>query len=119
MAARPEEPDRDQPHLAGALAEAHQTKSFKLSPNPQFIDKVRDIVGLYLNPPETAVVLCVDEKSQIQALDRSAPVLPLLPGVPESPPRFSMRLPCDRLSPPSEEARRSHRRPGAQGERTQ
>jgi transposase len=60
----------------------HQTESFKLSPDPQFIDTVRDIVGLYLNPPEAAVVLCVDEKSQIQALDRSAPVLPLLPGVP-------------------------------------
>ena len=61
----------------------HQTEAFKLSPDPQFIDKVRDIVGLYLNPPEAAVVLCVDEKSQIQALDRSAPVLPLMPGVPE------------------------------------
>lgn len=61
----------------------HQTESFKLSPDPQFIDKVRDIVALYLNPPEAAVVLCVDEKSQIQALDRTAPVLPLLPGVPE------------------------------------
>ena len=61
----------------------HQTESFKLSPDPQFIDKVRDIVGLYLNPPEAAVVLCVDEKSQIQALDRTAPVLPLMPGVPE------------------------------------
>ena len=61
----------------------HQTEAFKLSPDPQFIDKVRDIVGLYLNPPDTAVVLCVDEKSQIQALDRTAPVLPLLPGVPE------------------------------------
>lgn len=61
----------------------HLTESFKLSPDPQFIDKVRDIVGLYLNPPEAAVVLCVDEKSQIQALDRTAPVLPLLPGVPE------------------------------------
>jgi transposase len=60
----------------------HQTETFKLSPDPQFIDKVRDIVGLYLNPPEAAVVLCVDEKSQIQALDRSAPVLPLMPGVP-------------------------------------
>src|ERR1051325_8599716 len=60
----------------------HRTETFKLSPDPQFIDKVRDIVGLYLNPPEAAVVLCVDEKSQIQALDRSAPVLPLLPGVP-------------------------------------
>jgi transposase len=61
----------------------HLSESFKLSPDPQFIDKVRDIVGLYLNPPDAAVVLCVDEKSQIQALDRSAPVLPLLPGTPE------------------------------------
>ena len=60
----------------------HQSEAFELSPDPQFIDKVRDIVGLYLNPPEAAVVLCVDEKSQIQALDRSAPVLPLMPGVP-------------------------------------
>jgi transposase len=61
----------------------HQTETFKLSPDPQFIDKVRDIVGLYLNPPDAAVVLCVDEKSQIQALDRSAPMLPLMPGVPQ------------------------------------
>lgn len=61
----------------------HRTEHFKLSPDPQFIDKVRDIVGLYLSPPEAAVVLCVDEKSQVQALDRSAPVLPLMPGVPE------------------------------------
>jgi transposase len=61
----------------------HQRESFKLSPDPLFIEKVRDIVGLYLNPPEAAVVLCVDEKSQIQALDRTAPVLPLIPGVPE------------------------------------
>ncbi len=61
----------------------HQAEAFKLSPDPQFIDKVRDIVGLYLNPPDAAVVLCVDEKSQIQALDRSAPILPLMPGVPE------------------------------------
>lgn len=61
----------------------HRAEHFKLSPDPQFIDKVRDIVGLYLNPPEAAVVLCVDEKSQVQALDRSAPVLPLMPGVPE------------------------------------
>lgn len=61
----------------------HQSETFKLSPDPQFIEKVRDIVGLYLNPPDAAVVLCVDEKSQIQALDRSAPVLPLMPGVPE------------------------------------
>jgi transposase len=61
----------------------HQSESFKLSPDPQFIDKVRDIVGLYLNPPDAAVVMCVDEKSQIQALDRTAPVLPLMSGVPE------------------------------------
>jgi len=61
----------------------HLTESFKLSPDPQFIDKVRDIVGLYLNPPDAAVVLCVDEKTQVQALDRTAPVLPLLPGTPE------------------------------------
>jgi transposase len=60
----------------------HQLESFKLSTDPLFIEKVRDIVGLYLNPPEAAVVLCVDEKSQIQALDRSAPILPLLPGTP-------------------------------------
>jgi transposase len=61
----------------------HLVDTFKLSPDPLFIDKVRDIVGLYLNPPDAAVVLCVDEKSQIQALDRTAPVFPLLPGVPE------------------------------------
>ena len=61
----------------------HLAESFKLSPDPQFIDKVRDIVGLYLNPPDATVVLCVDEKSQIQALDRTAPVLPLLPGSPQ------------------------------------
>ena len=61
----------------------HRTEDFKLSPDPQFIDKVRDIVGLYLNPPDAAVVLCVDEKTQVQALDRTAPVLPLMPGVPE------------------------------------
>jgi transposase len=61
----------------------HQVDTFKLSTDPQFIDKVRDIVGLYLDPPEKALVLCVDEKSQIQALDRSAPVLPMMPGMPE------------------------------------
>ena len=61
----------------------HLVDSFKLSPDPLFIDKVRDVVGLYLNPPDAAVVLCVDEKTQIQALDRTAPVLPLLPGTPE------------------------------------
>ena len=55
----------------------------KLSKDPQFIEKVHDVCGLYLNPPERAVVLCVDEKSQIQALDRTAPTLPMLPGTPE------------------------------------
>jgi transposase len=61
----------------------HQVDTFKLSSDPQFIDKVRDVAGLYLDPPEKALVLCVDEKSQIQALDRSAPVLPMMPGMPE------------------------------------
>src|SRR5262245_17145042 len=61
----------------------HLVDSFKLSPDPLFIDKVRDVVGLYLNPPDAAVVLCVDEKTQVQALDRTAPILPLLPGTPE------------------------------------
>lgn len=61
----------------------HRQDSWKLSKDPQFVDKVKDVVGLYLNPPERAVVLCVDEKSQIQALDRTAPVLPMLPGTPE------------------------------------
>ena len=61
----------------------HLTEDSELSPDPQFIDKVRDVVGLYLNPPEAAVVLCVDEKTQIQALDRTAPILPLMPGTPQ------------------------------------
>ncbi|MCP8709167.1 IS630 family transposase [Streptomyces sp. AC04842] len=67
---------------AFALA-PHRSQTFKLSTDPLFIDKVRDVVGLYLDPPEKALVLCVDEKSQIQALDRSQPVLPMVPGVPE------------------------------------
>jgi len=61
----------------------HRQETWKLSTDPQFIDKVRDVVGLYLDPPERAVVLCVDEKSQIQALDRTAPILPMLPGTPQ------------------------------------
>lgn len=61
----------------------HRTESFKLSADPFFVEKVRDIVGLYLNPPEHAVVLSVDEKSQVQALDRTRPVLPLRPGLAE------------------------------------
>jgi transposase len=58
----------------------HRAETFKLSKDPLFVDKVRDIVGLYLNPPDRAMVLCVDEKSQIQALDRTQPLLPLRPG---------------------------------------
>lgn len=58
----------------------HRSETFKISPDPLFVEKVRDIVGLYLNPPDRALVLCVDEKSQIQALDRTQPLLPLRPG---------------------------------------
>ena len=58
----------------------HRTETFKLSSDPLFIEKVRDIVGLYLHPPHRALVLCVDEKSQIQALERTAPLLPMRPG---------------------------------------
>ena len=61
----------------------HLVKSFKLSTDPMFVEKVRDIVGLYLNPPEKAIVLCVDEKSQTQALERTQPILPMRPGRPE------------------------------------
>jgi transposase len=61
----------------------HRQETFKLSTDPLFVEKTRDIVGLYLDPPVKAMVLCVDEKSQIQALDRTQPVLPLAPGVPE------------------------------------
>jgi transposase len=61
----------------------HRSETFKLSTDPLFIEKVRDIVGLYLNPPTKAMVLCVDEKSQIQALDQTQPALPLAPGLPE------------------------------------
>jgi transposase len=67
----------------GRIWKAFRLKPFKLSSDPQFIDKVRDVVGLYLDPPERALVLCVDEKSQVQALDRSQPVLPMMPGMPE------------------------------------
>ena len=61
----------------------HRSETFKLSTDPLFVDKVQDIVGLYMSPPDRAIVLCVDEKSQIQALDREQPVLPMAPGVPE------------------------------------
>lgn len=61
----------------------HRVERFKLSSDPKFEEKVRDVVGLYVDPPDRALVLCVDEKSQIQALDRTAPILPLRPGIPE------------------------------------
>src|SRR5919106_1291110 len=61
----------------------HRADTFKLSTDPLFVEKVVDVVGLYHNPPERAVVLCVDEKSQIQALDRSQLILPMMPGMPE------------------------------------
>jgi putative transposase len=61
----------------------HRSETFKLSTDPRFVDKVQDIVGLYMAPPNRAIVLCVDEKSQIQALDREQPVLPMAPGVAE------------------------------------
>jgi transposase len=61
----------------------HRSDTFKLSTDPWLVEKVRDIVGLYLNPPEHAIVLCVDEKSQVQALDRTQPILPMRPGLPE------------------------------------
>ena len=61
----------------------HLTDGFKLSTDPLFVEKVVDVAGLYHDPPEKAVVLCVDEKSQVQALDRSQPVLPMMPGMPE------------------------------------
>ena len=60
----------------------HRMETFKLSIDPNFVAKVRDVVGLYVSPPEHAIVLCVDEKSQIQALDRSQPMLPMRPGQP-------------------------------------
>ena len=64
----------------------HRVETFKLSSDPHFVDKVRDIVGLYLSPPDRALVLCVDEKSQIQALDRTQPLLPMLPAWPSGAP---------------------------------
>jgi hypothetical protein len=69
--------------LLGAFGlQPHRQETFKLSTDPMFVDKVRDIVGLYMAPPLMAMVLCVDEKSQIQALDRTQPQLPLAPGIP-------------------------------------
>jgi hypothetical protein len=80
----------------------HRQDTWKLSKDPLFVDKVRDVVGLYLNPPERAVVLCVDEKSQIQALDRTAPILPT-PGARDA------RLPASWHEQPLRRAGHHHR----------
>ena len=61
----------------------HRVEGFKLSKDLQFVEKVRDFVGVYMNPPDRAIVLCIDEKSQVQALNRTQPILPLSLGVPE------------------------------------
>src|ERR687884_2387119 len=61
----------------------HRSETFKLSSDPEFVEKVRDIVGLYLAPPDRALVLCVDEKTEMQAVERTQPVLPMRPGQPE------------------------------------
>ncbi len=63
----------------------HRVENFKFSKDPQFVEKVRDIVGLYLNPPDRAIVLCVDEKSQVQTLNRTQPILPLVCAAARSP----------------------------------
>ena len=73
------EPLKDQPMSYRGL-KPHRSETFQLSTDPLFVEKVRDVVGLYMNPPDNAVVLCVDEKSQIQALNRTQPMLPLRPG---------------------------------------
>jgi hypothetical protein len=79
----------------------HRAETFKLSRDPLFIDKVRDIVGLYLNPPDRALVLCVDEKSPIQALDRTAPLLPMRPARRSGAPTTTSATAPPASSPPS------------------
>ena len=74
------QPDDHQPDLARLRIATAPNDTFKLSPDPLLVEKVRDIAGLYINPPDHALVLCVDEKSQIQALDRTQPLLPMQPG---------------------------------------
>ena len=73
----------------------HRVDGFKLSKDPLFVEKVYDVVGPYLDPPESAVVLCVDEKSEVQALARSSPVLPMMPGMPERRTHDYVRPPDD------------------------
>ena len=75
----------------------HRVESFKFSKDPQFVEKVRDIVGLYMNPPDHAIVLCVDEKSQVQALNRTQPILPLAPGTRSSCDFSMISTPVSRL----------------------
>ena len=84
----------------GLRPAAASVETFKLSNDPLFVEKVHDVVGLYLDPPERALVLCVDEKSQIQALDRSAPVLPMMPGCPSAVPTTTCATASPRCSPP-------------------
>ena len=79
----------------------HRTETFKLSTDPLFVDKVRDVVGLYMSPPDHALVLCVDEKSQMRALDRTQPLLPLSPGQAERHSYDYKRMARRRCSPPS------------------
>ena len=83
----------------------HRQRHFKISDDPQFVEKVQDIVGLYLNPPDHAVVLCIDEKTQIQALKRTQPRLPLALGYVE--PQFWIRGPQKVAVPPPEHGYRS------------
>jgi transposase len=79
----------------------HLVDTFKLSPDPLFVEKVRDIVGLYVNPPDAALVLCVDEKTQIQALDRTSPVLPFDRGCPSGAPMTTCEVAQPTFTPPS------------------
>ena len=85
----------------------HRMETFKLSNDPLFVSKVRDIVGLYIDPPDNALVLCVDEKSQIQALERTQPLLPLRPGLPHA--RLRSARNDDALCRPQCKDRQDHR----------
>ena len=88
-----------------------RVETFKFSTDPELDAKVRDVVGLYLNPPEKAVVLCIDEKSQVQALDRTAPILPLRPGLPEkADPRLRPQRHHHAVRRPGGGHRQGHRR---------
>ena len=87
----------------------HRVEHWKLSKDPLFIEKVRDVVGLYLDPPERAVVLCVDEKSQIQALDRTPPTLPMLPGTPARHARLQALRDLDAVRGAGRRDRQGHR----------